>query len=141
MSARFSLSHSPSLSGILYIHVSGGGGSRSRGRQLGERIETGNHTSDAELFRFGSGGGGGRQGAGGGAALLLLLDRRDDPVTPLVTSPLCNPCNPYNHCNLCDLIYLVFFRARAIVFVRAATRRGGKKKPTDTDTSAKDKGL
>lgn len=49
--------------------------------QVAERIETGNQTSDGDMFRFGAGNGGAKQETG----VLLLLDRKNDPVTPLLT--------------------------------------------------------
>jgi len=48
--------------------------------QVTERIATGNHSSDPDLFRFGAAAAAKQQ-----PPLLLLLDRRDDPVTPLLS--------------------------------------------------------
>ena len=56
--------------------------------EVGERIETGNHSSDRHLFCFGRGSdsmGGQQARQSDQSAVLLLLDRRDDPVTPLLT--------------------------------------------------------
>ena len=53
------------------------------GAEVAERIETGNHSSDRHLFCFGTGGHQVRQSEQ--STVLLLLDRRDDPVTPLLT--------------------------------------------------------
>jgi vacuolar protein sorting-associated protein 45 len=48
--------------------------------EVAERIATGNHSSDADLFRFGNTAAASKQ-----PPLLLILDRRDDPVTALLS--------------------------------------------------------
>ena len=48
--------------------------------EVAERIATGNHSSDADLFRFGNAAAASKQ-----PPLLLILDRRDDPVTALLS--------------------------------------------------------
>ena len=53
--------------------------------QVAERIATGNHSSDPHLFHFGHRDGSRPQQQQQQPPLLLLLDRRDDPVTPLLT--------------------------------------------------------
>ena len=48
--------------------------------EVAERIATGNHSSDPDLFRFGNSAAASKQ-----PPLLLILDRRDDPVTALLS--------------------------------------------------------
>jgi len=53
-------------------------------RRLADSFYQLTYRQQAQLFDFGVRGGG-AAGGGGGGALLLLLDRKDDPVTPLLT--------------------------------------------------------